>query len=607
MPWHIILALYLLLPLGAAVLNGLYFRKLPDLASLISTVAAGGMLVCSLLLLGAPDSAPILYRWLDFMQGGGKDASIDISMVLDGLSRGMLLVVAAVGTLVHVFSLDYMKEDAGRGRYFAGLSLFMFSMAGIVLAGNFAMMFMFWELVGVSSYLLIGHWFRKDSAANASKKAFITNRIGDFGFLLGIVLLFGLTGSFDFDKIEAAVRDPNQPLAQGWLVTAALLIFCGAIGKSAQLPLHVWLPDAMEGPTPVSALIHAATMVAAGVYMLARTFFLLEAAPLAADIVTYLGLATSLLAALMALQQDDIKKILAYSTLSQLGYMVMAVGLAAPDAGMFHLFTHAFFKALLFLGAGAVIHALHHEQNIWKMGGLVKTMPRTTLFFGIGMIALMALPPTSGFFSKDSILEAAAHGNDTGVYWLALGVAFLTPFYMMRLFVVAFLGQARGDNAGHAHEVGPKMLLPLAILAVLSLLSGIPGIPQLLGIQAPAFHFSSTLVISLLLSLAGAALGYFRYRGASEDPISIPVFRNKFYFDEFYGKLVAVFQNGLAAVIRGLDVILMDGLLIRFPAWVSSAFGQIARRFQMGHIQTYLLTFSFGVILLVYLAFSLIR
>ena len=404
--------LILLLPLISAVTIGIgAFRSKPISAG-ISIAAVVGSFVLTIVML-AQGAEPIpKISWLAIAIGEVEVLSIDIGLKLDGLSKLMLCVVTGVGSLIHIFSLGYMKEDRDFSRYFAFLSLFIFSMLGIVLADNFVMMFIFWELVGVSSYLLIGFWFEKPSAADAAKKAFMTNRVGDFGFLLGILMVWAAFGSVSFDVLE-------KEKATALCGLAGFLIFCGAMGKSAQAPLHVWLPDAMEGPTPVSALIHAATMVAAGVYMLCRVFFLIEGT-WAMEAIAWIGGITALMAALMAVQQDDIKRILAYSTLSQLGYMVMVVGLggehnahyaitgvAGTDAAMFHLTTHAFFKAMLFLGAGSVIYACHHEQEIWKMGGLRKRMPRTYWTFLIGTLALCGVPLFSGFFSKEAILTVA--------------------------------------------------------------------------------------------------------------------------------------------------------------------------------------------------------
>ena len=406
LPW-----LILGLPLITAATIHLGLKKKQEVSALVSTLSAFVTLVLTIVVLGQGKDVAAHFSWAAIPSFG----SIDIGLEMGSMARGMMLVVTGVGFLVHLFSLAYMKDDEALARYFCGLSLFMFSMTGIVLADNFLMMFMFWELVGLSSYLLIGHWYQKDSAADASKKAFLTNRIGDFGFMIGILMLWGMTGTFTFSGLETVLGTGGHPkvlvASPTMLSVSILLIFMGAMGKSAQAPLHVWLPDAMEGPTPVSALIHAATMVAAGVYMMARFFGTMSIDTLnelgGINLIAYIGGITSLLAALMATQQDDIKKILAYSTLSQLGYMVMAVGLLSPDAGMFHLFTHAWFKALLFLGSGAVIFACHHEQNIWKMGGLKKTMPITFATFGFGHLALCGFLFTAGFFSKEQILETA--------------------------------------------------------------------------------------------------------------------------------------------------------------------------------------------------------
>src|SRR5436305_1951376 len=361
----------------------------------------------------------------------------------------MLVLVSCVGSLIHIYSLGYMRDDEGKSRYFAALSLFMFAMLGIVLSNNFVMLFIFWELVGFTSYVLIGHWFDRDAAADAAKKAFITTRLGDFGFMLGILMVWTATGSVVFAEIAPRLATlTNHP---AFLTTTALLIFCGAVGKSAQFPLHVWLPDAMEGPTPISALIHAATMVAAGVYMLVRVGFIIQASQTALLVIAWIGTITAMVAALIATQQNDIKRILAYSTLSQLGYMVMAVGLASSEAAMFHLFTHAFFKALLFLGAGSIIVMLHHEQNIWRMGGLSRRLPITFLCFVVGALALMGCPPFSGFFSKDAIL-ALAYQRNTPIFVLGLFTAFLTAFYVIRLLFIVFFGQPRSESARDSRD-----------------------------------------------------------------------------------------------------------------------------------------------------------
>src|SRR5438094_6148302 len=462
-PW-----LILFLPLFSAAAIMLFTQNNRELSAKLSigAIVAGFML--SVLFIAAngwlPEKRETLVTWLEV-----GDLQVDFGLRLDPLSLLMLLVVTGVGGAIHIYSWGYMHEDAGFSRYFACLSLFTFSMLGIVLANNFLMLFIFWELVGLSSYLLIGHWFERPSAAEACKKAFLTSRLGDFGFLLGILMVWGLAGGLNFSLIQEQLKQ-NPALFGSMTTIAGLLIFCGAVGKSAQFPLHVWLPDAMEGPTPVSALIHAATMVAAGVYMLCRVFFMFNAPALL--VIAWVGAITALMAALMAAQQNDIKRILAYSTLSQLGYMVMAVGLGGPTPAMFHLTTHAFFKALLFLGAGSVIIALHHEQDIWKMGGLRRKMPVTFWTFLAGTLAIAGVPPLSGFYSKDSILAQAADAHHWPLFALGVLVAALTTFYMFRLAFVVFFGSTRSDRAGHAHESPGVMIWPLRILAVFSIIGG---------------------------------------------------------------------------------------------------------------------------------------
>src|SRR5471030_404358 len=417
LPW-----LILFLPLLATAVITLFTLRCKTTSSLISIGAVVGGFILTIVFISANGfhiNAETSTNWLTI-----GDLHVDFGLKLDALSLMMLLIVTGVGGAIHIYSYAYMDEDPGKARFFAFMSLFTFSMLGIVLANNFLMLFIFWELVGVSSYLLIGFWFEKPSAGDAAKKAFIVNRLGDFGFLAGILMVWGLLGSLNFGELQSALL-ANPALLGGCATVAGLLIFCGTVGKSAQFPLHVWLADAMEGPTPVSALIHAATMVAAGVYMLCRTLFLFNDSAL--HVIAYIGGFTSLLAALIAVQQNDIKRILAYSTLSQLGYMVMAVGLSGPTPAMYHLTTHAFFKALLFLGAGSVIHALHEEQDIWKMGGLFNKIPLTFGTFAIGMLALIGCPPFAGFFSKDYVLSIA-YAYGAGFYWVGVITAGLTAF-----------------------------------------------------------------------------------------------------------------------------------------------------------------------------------
>ncbi len=591
----------LLLPLLAAAVIILFTRKWKTLSSAISVGSAAAAFLISLSLLGSDDEKILHFRWMEI-----GDLRIDIGILLDGLSRSMLFTVTTVGLLIHIYSLGYMKNDEGKSRYFAGLSLFMFSMTGIVLAENFIMMFIFWELVGASSYILIGHWFTRNPPVEAAKKAFITNRIGDFGFLVGILLIWSLTGSLAFSGIEEGL--PAAAAYPSALGVAVLCLFCGAVGKSAQLPLHVWLPDAMEGPTPVSALIHAATMVAAGVYMLARIGFLLAAAP-SAVLIAWIGALTALFAAVVATQQDDIKRILAYSTLSQLGYMIMAAGLLATQAAMFHLFTHAFFKALLFLGAGAVIHACRHEQNIWKMGGLRKTMPLTFVTFAIGTAALAAVPyVTSGFFSKEYILDAAWSQENRALFWIAALVAFLTPFYMTRLLLVAFFGRPRSRPVEQAREVPLVMALPLLLLAVPSIaIAWFSGLLDWIQIPRPEHHTTHPMVltVSILALLGGAGLAFLFYRERDSEPFRAGPIADKFYFDELYDGLVRHVQGGLASLSAFLDRSVIDGIAVKGIGRIAAGTGYLLRLIQVGNIQAYAFLFGMGVVLTIFLLLAL--
>ena len=600
-------ATILFLPLLAAAKILLLPKPMKGLAPAVSVGSVVLTLILSLVLwakTGSDSTTVTLGSWINL----GDMLQLNIGFKINALATGMMLVVTFIGTLVHLFSLAYMKDDDGKARYFAGLSLFMFSMTGIVLADNLAMMFIFWELVGVSSYLLIGHWFEKNSAAEAAKKAFLTNRIGDFGFMIGILMLWKATGSVTFDGIEAAVR--GMTVDPGWLTAAILCIFCGAVGKSAQLPLHVWLPDAMEGPTPVSALIHAATMVAAGVYMMIRVSFLLVLpdAATAAHVIAWTGGLTALFAALCATQQNDIKKILAYSTLSQLGYMVMAVGLLAKEAAFFHLFTHAFFKALLFLGSGAIIYACHHEQNIWKMGGLARKLPRTTLTFLIGTAALIAVPfVTSGWYSKETILHAA-HAHGGLLFYIGAGTAFLTAFYMTRLCVVAFLGTPRDHGAEHAHEVPKIMLLPLIILAVPSVIGGFSFFAGRFLTLPPADHDHAShvpMIASLIALASGVSLGWLLYRGRDRDPVRISLLARKFFIDELYASLVSWGQDAVARIIHYVDILIIDGLGVRGLSGLAAVVGGGLRRLQGGNLQAYGFLFGCGVVVLLFIALSL--
>ena len=596
----------LLLPLVAAASNLFLLRKKANLSAYVSTLSAAICLVLTLGLIRQSDLKDLgSFNWIKI-----ADFKLDIGIELQGLGLGMILVVTLIGFLIHLFSLGYMREDAGKARYFSGLSLFMFSMTGIVFADNLAMMFIFWELVGVSSYLLIGHWYHKNTAAEAAKKAFFVNRIGDFGFMIGILLIWGAFGSVNFVEIEELLR--NGKYDAGLLNWSVFCIFCGAIGKSAQVPLHVWLPDAMEGPTPVSALIHAATMVAAGVFMLTKVLFLIEEAPTAASIIQYVGAITALIAALMATQQNDIKKILAYSTLSQLGYMIMAVGFAglwiggeslgesASNAGFFHLYTHAFFKALLFLGSGAIIYACHHEQDIWKMGGLIGPMKITSITFLIATAALAGIYPLSGFYSKDAIMTVAL--NKPILLVIGSFVAFLTAFYMTRLCVVVFLGKARSWSAEEAKEVPLLMLVPLLVLTIGAIFAGQTFSYNWFVDPEKIPHPEGVLPFILTaIGVAGIVSGFFLYRGRDQEPYPVQVLARKFYLDEIYIILVRIFQDAVAWVAKQIDELLIDKLLVRGGARLVTEIGSMLRGMQSGNLQGYAFLFGVGVILVLYI------
>jgi NADH-quinone oxidoreductase subunit L len=585
-PWVILFS-----PFVAVIITVLLTQNFRKLSSYISVAAVAISFIFSLAVFFGPNGSEG-FNWIDL-----GVFRVQIGYLVNDLTKLMLLVVSGVGLLIHIYSIGYMGEDRGRARYFSGLSLFMFSMLGIVLANNFIMMFIFWELVGVSSYILIGHWFDRDAPPAAGNKAFLANRIGDFGFMLGILLVWSASDTVTFE--ELAPRWHTLGLSPGFMTATALLIFCGAVGKSAQFPLHVWLPDAMEGPTPVSALIHAATMVAAGVFMLARSFFLLQTSATALTLVLWIGLITSLIAALMATQQDDIKRVLAYSTLSQLGLMVAAVGLSNPEAGIFHLFTHASFKALLFLAAGSVIHCLHHEQNIWHMGGLQKKMPVTFWTFLVGTLALIACPPFAGFWSKDEILASAS--NNIPAFLAIAGVTFLTAFYMARLFVVAFLGKPRSDHAGHAHESPLVMTAPLVILSIAACITGFPFIASRF-IKLPEHEGAPivSMLISFIAFLAGTILGVYLYRDKPKDPVEVPLFENRFYVDEFYKSLIKWTQELLANISGFADRWVIDGGLVRGLSGLTWGFGFALRFLQIGNLQAYAFLFGAGVVLLLY-------
>jgi len=586
----------LLLPLVSAIAITLFTLRFKALSSFLSVAAVLGSFGCSCLIFISSNISAPAFTWIDI----SGVFQVPLGLVLDNLSKTMLVLVSGVGSLIHIYSLGYMRDDKGKSRYFAALSLFMFAMLGIVLSNNFVMLFIFWELVGFTSYVLIGHWFERDAAADAAKKAFITTRIGDFGFMLGILMVWAATGSVVFAEIAPRLSTlTNHPV---FLTTAALLIFCGALGKSAQFPLHVWLPDAMEGPTPISALIHAATMVAAGVYMLVRVGFIIQGSQTALLVIAWIGTITAVLAALIATQQNDIKRILAYSTLSQLGYMVMAVGLASSEAAMFHLFTHAFFKALLFLAAGSVIVMLHHEQNIWKMGGLSRNLPITFLTFGAGALALIGCPPFSGFFSKDAIL-ALAYERNMPIFMVGLLTAFLTAFYVIRLLVVVFFGKARSEIARQSKESPMVMTGPLIVLAFLATLGGFTFFAR--NFLALPAEKNSGLFVPLLAIIAlilGSGLAIAVYRNRASEPFDIKILQRLFYVNEFYGRLINSTQERLSRISAFFDRWIIDTAGVGGASGGTWGAGALLRLIQVGNLQAYLFLFGLGIVALIYFA-----
>ena len=592
------LANILVIPLISAAIILLFLRTRGELASLVSVAAAGILMVLSLKYIfgGGPAEAHWAYTWMEL--GALK---INMGFLWDANTATMLFVVAFVGFWIHIFSLGYMHDDDAKARYFGGLSIFMFSMLGIVFADNLFMIFIFWELVGFSSYMLIAHYHKTDEAAQACKKAFIVNRVGDLGFVLGIILTYWTLGTANITELEAIAKaNPDK-------VTNALglLLMCGFLGKSAQFPLHVWLPDAMAGPTPVSALIHAATMVAAGVYFLVRVQFLISADVM--TLIAWLGAAMALYAGICALTQRDIKKILAYSTLSQLGYMAAAFGLGYPGIALFHLTTHAFFKALMFLGSGSVIYGCHHEQDIFKMGGLSKKMPITTATFGIGVLAISGFPFLSGFFSKDAILIAANLGN-IPIFAILMAAAFLTSFYMGRLYWITFFGKPNSDYAEKAHETPGLMWGSLVILAILSVVGGFQGMPFIKELFH-AFHgsldhlhheegYKGAHNLLYILGTAAWVVGlggsWMLYKdGAGKDkleerqPVLFKVLRKALFFDPIYIFYVSKVQNRIALVIDIADKLVLQALIIRGGAGVIYILGLFTRTLHNGNLQMY--------------------
>lgn len=621
------LAAILFAPLVGFLVNGLFGKKLPKFA--VSIIGCGSVLTSFVIsfyfflqFLEEPESwrnvSQVLFTWI-------PQLGVDIGLKLDPLSQLMLLVVTGVGFLIHLYSVNYMEEDPGFARYFAYLNLFTFSMLLLVLANNLLGLFIGWEGVGLCSYLLIGFWFEDDEKAAAGKKAFIVNRIGDLAFLIALFLTYTTFGTLSIDSLKVYEITQNHHQV---LTMITLLLFIGACGKSAQIPLYVWLPDAMAGPTPVSALIHAATMVTAGVYMIARLHFFYSLTPLTSLIVASVGLTTALFAATIGFFQNDIKKVLAYSTISQLGYMFLAVGVGAYTAGIFHLITHAFFKALLFLSAGSVIHALHGEQDIQKMGGLHSKLPLTHIVFLFGTLAIIGIPPFSGFFSKDEILWMAF--NYHPIFWVLgwLG-ALMTTFYMVRLFTLTFYGKSK-SHAEHLHEAPPLMALSLIVLALLSLGGGLIGVPHILHDFLPldnfldhfltpmfekgkAAHGSASLEFALMATMTVTALitagiTFFIFHKRQELAIHIKLkygylhtlLSNKYYIDELYDTvLIKPLKKASHFFLNAVDLFIIDGTLNGL-AYLSGLFGHQLSQVQTGNLQTYALAFVLGVLAILF-------
>ena len=627
-----------LLPLAGFLINGLFGKKLKNeyLVGAISTLAVFipfiiGVSTFFELLSMEPESRKILLNYYNWISAG--NFTVNYSYMVDPLSISVVLIVTGVGSLIHFYSIGYMHGDPGFAKFFAYLNLFIFAMLNLVLADNLLLVFLGWEGVGLCSYLLIGFWYEKTFTGDAAKKAFIINRIGDFGFMLAMFFIFTNFNTLEISKFLDGIA--GFQVGDVLLLTIALLLFLGATGKSAQIPLFVWLPDAMAGPTPVSALIHAATMVTAGVYLVARTSLLYAMSPVAQHIIFYIGILTAIMAATIALKQDDIKKILAYSTVSQLGFMFIALGTGAYWVAIFHLITHAFFKALLFLGSGSVIHGMHEEQDILKMGGLKNKMKITFVTFFIGSLAIAGIPPLSGFFSKDIIIFETF--MEFGVPFMIVGLltAGITAFYMFRLVTLTFFGKPRYDDKHlHPHESPATMTIPLIILAVLSAIGGFIGIPEVFGVPTylkewlnPVFAKSASVLstlhivnepshtteyiliaLSVIVAVAGILLAFKIYiKKDSFKPASGfgKVLENKYYVDEAYDKVVVypIQKTSEGFLWKIFDMKIIDGAVNGIARYISNISFDW-RKLQTGVIQDYTSVSVAGVILIIlYLLF----
>jgi NADH-quinone oxidoreductase subunit L len=622
-----------LFPLIGFLILGLFGGKISK--SVAGLIASGAILFSFLIslslfitLLNTPkDNTSFTYPILDWIMAG--NFSVSISFLLDPLSSIFLLIITGVGFLIHVYSMGYMHEDENHNKFFSYLNLFVFFMLLLVLGSNYLLMFVGWEGVGLCSYLLIGFWFKNTNYNNAAKKAFIMNRIGDLGFLLGIVLIFTTFGSIDYATVFSQAKNFISDHHTITIITA--LLFVGAIGKSAQIPLFTWLPDAMAGPTPVSALIHAATMVTAGIYMIARSNILFALSPITLEVIAVIGLSTALLAATIGLVQNDIKKVLAYSTVSQLGLMFLALGVGAFSSGVFHVMTHAFFKALLFLGAGSVIHAMSGEQDIRNMGGLKKHLPVTYLTFLIGTIAISGVPPFAGFFSKDEILaHVFAHNK---VYWLlGVVVSIMTAFYMFRLFYLTFYGEFRGtkEQHHHLHESPKSITIPLIVLAILSVVGGFFGLPEVFhaphllnNFLEPVFadadirmlphelsHAAewSLMGVAILSAILSIYVAYNKYVKNKEVPVieTMPlkpvhkVVYYKYYIDEFYHIVINRPLNFISKQFHSfVEIQLIDGLVNSIGKIVVWSSG-VLRLLQTGSTGFYIFAMVLSIVLMLF-------
>ncbi|MBC7651781.1 MAG: NADH-quinone oxidoreductase subunit L [Deinococcales bacterium] len=616
-----------LFPLTGFLINGLGRKSLSKQA--IAIIGSGSILasfvISVLLFLQVKNGGAIISEYFVFINV--QALKIPFAFQIDQLSSLFLLIITGVGFLIHVYSAAYMKDEESEhyGRYFAYLNLFIFSMLLLVMGANYVIMFIGWEGVGLCSYLLIGFWFKNDAYNYAAKKAFIMNRIGDLGFLLAVFYLINKLGTVTYIDVFARVGE----LSTKDITIITSLLFVGAMGKSAQLPLYTWLPDAMAGPTPVSALIHAATMVTAGIYMIARSNILYTMAPGTQGFIAIIGLATALFAATIALKQNDIKKVLAYSTVSQLGYMFLGLGVGAYTGAVFHVMTHAFFKALLFLGAGSVIHAMHHEQDIRKMGGLKKFMPITNITFLLGCLAIAGVPPFSGFFSKDEILAAAFEKNPI-LYYLGVAGALMTTFYMFRLYAMTFLGKFRGthDQEHHLHESPSAITIPLIVLAILATVGGFIGIPEVFAkdshwlehFLAPIFEGSKALVEAhtiahstellmmgvvtglVLVTIVFTWMKFSKYEDKNVEETGInKVLENKWYVDELYNAIVVKPLDALAVFFKNIfEKNGIDGAVNGVGKLVNYSSRQL-RMVQSGQVGNYILIMVLSIIVIIFI------